>query len=439
MGRKNMKIKTKNISFEKIAKIKRPKHFNPVKPNIFFRTLIRVLSQKDLMATKFTYTKTDMEKVGDEPCLILMNHSSFLDFEIAYKILYPKPFCVVATTDAFVSKGWLMRLIGCIPTQKFVTDVTLINDMEYALKTLKIPVLMYPEAGYSFDGCATSLPRGLGRLLKKLDVPVVSIHTDGVFLHQPLYNCLKKRKIKASADIKCILSKDEVREKSVQELDEVLEEAFTFDSFDWQYKNKIEITEPYRAEGLNRILYKCASCMTEGMMEGKGTSLKCHHCGKEYELDKYGRLNALNGETEFSHIPDWYNWERECVKKEIADGTYKLDTEVDICVLVDYKALYRVGEGRLTHDKNGFKLVGCDGKLEYTQKPLVSHSLNSDYYWYEIGDIISIGNKDTLYYCFPKGSNVDVVAKTRIAAEELYKTVRPKRAAKNEKTATIES
>ena len=108
-------------------------------------------------------------------------------------------------------------------------------------------------------------------------------------------------------------------------------------------------------------------------------------------------------------------------------------------MLVDYKALYRVGEGRLTHDKNGFKLVGCDGKLEYTQKPLVSHSLNSDYYWYEIGDIISIGNKDTLYYCFPKGSNVDVVAKTRIAAEELYKTVRPKRAAKNEKTATIES
>ena len=172
-------------------------------------------------------------------------------------------------------------------------------------------------------------------------------------------------------------------------------------------------------------MFKCAHCLTEGKMEGKGTILKCHECGKEYELDKYGRLKALQGETEFEHIPDWYNWERECVKNELSNGEYKLDCEVDICVLADYKALYRVGEGRLVHDRNGFKLTGCDGKLEYTQKPLMSHGLNSDYFWYEIGDIISIGNRETLYYCFPKGG--DVVAKTRIAAEELYKLIRPRR------------
>ncbi len=420
-----MKIKTKKITFEQIDKIKRPKHKNPVKPNIFFRTLIRVLSQKDITKTKFTFTEKNMEKVGQQPCLILMNHSSFLDFEIAYKILYPKPFCVVATTDAFVGKSWLMRLIGCIPTQKFVNDVTLINDMEYALKKLNVSVLMYPEAGYSFDGCATPLPRGLGRLLKKLDVPVVSIHTDGAFLYDPLYNCLQKRKVKVSAEISCILSQEEVREKSVAELDEVLEDTFTFDGFKWQYDNKVEVNEPFRADGLNRILFKCAHCLTEGKMEGKGTILKCHECGKEYELDKYGRLKALQGDNEFEHIPDWYNWERECVRNELSNGEYKLDCEVDICVLADYKALYKVGEGRLVHDRNGFKLTGCDGKSEYTQKPLMSHGLNSDYYWYEIGDIISIGNRETLYYCFPKEG--DVVAKTRIAAEELYKLIRPRR------------
>ena len=36
-----------------------------------------------------------------------------------------------------------------------------------------------------------------------------------------------------------------------------------------------------------------------------------------------------------------------------------------------------------------------------------------------MGDIICIGNQDVLYYCFPQGG--DVVAKTRLAAEELYK------------------
>ena len=251
-----MKIATKKLSYEKLKDIKRPKHFTPKRPNVFFRTLVRFLSEFDTRATKFTYTKKDMEKAGEGPYLILMNHSSFIDFEIANAILYPTPFCFVATTDAFVSKAWLMRQIGCIPTQKFVNDVTLITDMHYALKELNTSVLMYPEAGYSFDGCATALPRGLGRLLKKLDVPVLSIHTEGAFSRDPLYNCLQRRKVKVSAELSCILSLDEVREKSVAELDEVLENTFTFDNFAWQYNNKIKISEPFRADGLNRILFK---------------------------------------------------------------------------------------------------------------------------------------------------------------------------------------
>ena len=88
-------------------------------------------------------------------------------------------------------------------------------------------------------------------------------------------------------------------------------------------------------------------------------------------------------------------------------------------MLVDYKALYMVGEGKLVHDLEGFTLTGCDGKLYYNQKPLNSYNLNADYYWYEIGDIISIGNQNGLYYCFPQGNHP--VAKARLATEEMYK------------------
>ena len=143
-------------------------------------------------------------------------------------------------------------------------------------------------------------------------------------------------------------------------------------------------------------------------------------------------MKAKDGDTEYSHIPDWYKWERECVKQEILDGTYKLDVDVDIHVMLDTECLYSVGMGRLTHDRNGFHLVGCGGELDYTQKPLSSYSLYSDYYWYKLGDMICIGDKDILYYCFPKNCG-DVVAKTRLATEELYKIVRAeKRTVKNE-------
>ena len=418
-----MKIKTKRLSYEQVMALPRPAHTDPLRPNMLLQTVIRALAILDLFPAKFTYETHGMENIGkDEPCLILMNHSSFIDLKIASRIFYPKRYGVVSTTDAFVGPFMplLMRLIGCIPTQKFVTDVTLIRDMEYLLKQKKTSVLMYPEAGYSFDGKATTMPRKLGVLLKKLGVPVVTVITQGAFARDPLYNCLQKRKVKVRADVTCLATKEDIKNKTVAELDALIAEAFSFDNFAWQQNNGIVIDEPFRADGLNRILYRCPHCGAEGKTEGKGTRLTCHSCGKAYELTELGHLEPVEGEGVFSHIPDWFNWQRQQVRRELEDGTYRMEADVKIGMLVDYKALYMVGEGKLIHDSEGFRLTGCDGKLEYSQGPLASHTLNSDYYWYEIGDVICIGDKNALYYCFPQGGG-DIVSKARLAAEELYK------------------
>ena len=128
---------------------------------------------------------------------------------------------------------------------------------------------------------------------------------------------------------------------------------------------------------------------------------------------------ASVGETEYPHIPDWYSWQRECVKKELEDGTYLLDTDVQIAVQVNLKGVCNIGKGHLRHDENGFHLTGADGKLDYKQSPLFSHTVYSDYYWYEIGDVIGIGDNEFSYFCFPSESVS--VTKVRLAAEELYK------------------
>lgn len=182
----------------------------------------------------------------------------------------------------------------------------------------------------------------------------------------------------------------------------------------------MRLTERFRADGMGRVLYKCPSCGDEGHMRGHGTQLECKKCGKTYELTEEGEMRAAEGETEFSHVPTWYNWQRECVKKEILGESYSLDVDVKIGMLVDTKKLYMIGDGHLHHDVLGFHLTGCDGKLDYKQGPLASYSLNADYNWYEIGDIISIGNRAALFYCFPKCEG-DVVTKARLATEEMYK------------------
>ena len=425
-----MKINTKQLSYEQVLALPRPAHKKPRKPSRFLATVVRLVSGVTMKNINFSYTQERMELVGDKPCLILMNHSSFTDMKLAYGIFYPKPFGIVTTTDGFIGiLGPLMRLLGCIPTQKFVSDVTLIKDMEYMLKEKNTSVLMYPEASYSFDGTATALPRKMGVLLKKLGVPVVTVITKGAFARDPLYNMLQIRKVPVSAHVKCLFTPEEIKEKTVAELDAMLDADFSFDNFAWQQENQIEIAEAFRADGLNRILYKCPHCGTEGEMEGKGIHLTCHHCGKKYELTTLGKLQAVEGDTEFDHVPDWYRWQREQVKQELQDGTYLLDRDVDIGMVVDYKAVYMVGQGHLTHSAEGFKLTGCDGKLNYEQGPLACYSLYADYFWYELGDVICIGNREITYCCFPKGG--DVVAKTRLATEELYKLKKRRRTAEN--------
>ena len=411
-----MKIKTVKIPYDEAIAKEIPKHKKPRKPSFILRSVINLASTVELYKAHYKCTGKLPPK-SEGPCLVLMNHSSFIDLKIAHRIMFPRPVSVVCTYDALVGKTWLMRWMGCIPTRKFVSDLALIHDMKHALAS-GTNVLMYPEAGYSFDGTATSMPK-LGKLCKMLKVPVVFIETKGAYIRDPLYNELRIRKVPVSAQVSTLFTREEVESLTPEELDARLDLAFSFDNFAWQRENAITVDAPERATGLERMLYRCPHCKSEGFMKGEGIRIGCNACGKSYTLTEYGELSADEGETEFSHIPDWYRWERAEVRRELEEGTYSLDIPVRISIMNDCKALYDVGTGRLSHTLEGFHLTGCGGKLDFSQKALASYSLNADFFWYEIGDVISIGDSHALYYCFPDASIP--VAKARLAAEELYK------------------
>lgn len=425
-----MKIKLIKKSYDEVMALSPEPHRLPKKPNIFWRTIMKLAGLPDLLSVGFKCERVGMERLNkNEACLMLMNHSAFIDLEIAASIMYPRPFGIVATTDSFVGKYWLLRQIGCIPTKKFVSELSLIKDMKHALGE-GCSVVMFPEAGYSFDGRTTTLPETLGKLCKLLDVPVVVTITSGAFLRDPLYNNLQKRKVKVSAKMEYLLSQKQVREMSADDIQALIEQKFSFDGFAEQQNKKIRVAESFRADCLNRVLYKCPHCMIEGKMRGEGVTLTCESCGKQYILDEYGSLKATDGDGRFDHVPDWFEWERDCVREELENLTYSLDIPVDICMAIDAKKIYSVGEGRLTHTIDGFHLTGCDGKLDYIHTPQASYSICADFNFYEIGDVIALGSHKAIYYCFSKHDR-DVVAKARLATEELYKIVMAKKREKS--------
>lgn len=424
-GNSAMKIKVKNISFDELMKLPKAEYFKPLKQSAFMRNLMAFVSKGELKDINFTCEYEGMERLkDDEPALFLMNHSSFTDLGIAATLLKNRQYHIVMTNDGFVGKLGLMRRLGCIPAKKFIADPVLVKDMKYCFDKLNSSVLMYPEASYSFDGTQTPLPESLGKCIKLMGVPVVMIRTVGAFLRDPLYNNLQKRAVTVRAKMTYLYSPEDIGRLTAEEINGQLAEQFNYDHFKEQFEEKILIKEDFRADGLERALYKCPKCNTEGKMVGKGTKIICAACNDINELAENGKLQNVSGDGPFEYVSDWYAWERAEVKKEIGNNSYRLETPVDIMVLSDFKSIYRVGEGVLTHDNSGMRLVGCDGKLDFAIAPQASYSLYADYFWYEIGDMISIGNSKCQYYCFPK--KPVAVAKARLATEELYKLAKKK-------------
>ena len=419
-----MKIKTVSSTYKSVMAMKKEERKKPLRPNPVFRTLLCVLSWPTLKKTHFRLEKIGMDRLKKkENALFLMNHSSFIDLKIASSILYPRPFNIICEADGFVGKEGLMRAIGCIPTHKFVSETVLVKDMMYAARNLKNSILLYPEASYSFDGTTpTPLPESLGKMVKLLKIPVVMIETFGAFHRDPLYNRLQLRKVDVSAKMEYLLSPDEINKMSVEDINALIAPHFSFDHYLWQKDNGIKIREDFRADGLSSVLYKCPHCLKEGDMESSGTTIKCTSCLKEWRLEEDGSLKAVEGEDYFTSIPSWSRWERREVEKEIDEGRYLVDVRVKILVERGTKAIYDIGNGRLTHSINGFRLTSDDNTLDFRRHPLDNYTVASDLYWYEKGDMISIGDTEKVFFCFPL-EKCDVAAKVRMATEYIYKKV----------------
>ena len=415
-----MKIKITPEKYEKVVAKQPAKRPTPIKPNIVIRTLAKIISIPVLKMAKFKCTRIGMEELEDtEPCLYLVNSSSSIDAHIAASVLYPKPYNVITSPESLVGRSLLMRMLGFIPAKKFIADIDAAKDASYAMRKLGSSVVLFPECVRTLDGKSSALPENLGRFIKTLGASVAVIHTYGAYLRQPSYSA-QRRRVPVSADVKFMLSRAEVKSKTAEQINELIRAEFDSDSYRWQQENGIRICEPFRADCLNRLLYKCPHCQSEGKTVGKDTSITCTACGAVYELNEDGMLCAADGDTRFRHIPDWVEWQRSCVRAELEDKSYSFCAPVSICMSIDTKNLYYVGKGHLTHTSEGFHLISDDQKLDIHQKPSSAQGLYAEFNWRGVGDLICVGNSKALYYCLPDTDD-ELITKLRLATEENYK------------------
>ena len=405
----------------------------PIRQPVFIVWLIWLLSKIALIGKKYRVEKIGMEGLKP-PYMVLSNHMYFIDFELAAMVTTPHRVNNVVNLDGYYRRPWLMELIGAIGTRKFTMDLHLIKSIAKVLKRGDV-MCMYPEARYSPCGTLSYIPESVGKLIRMNKVPVVAIVHHGNHLHSPFWNFRKKRRVPLYTTATQILTAEQAATLPVEEINAIVRKALWYDDYQYQKENGILITEPYRAEGMHKILYQCPHCMTESKMSSAGTELFCTACGKRWNLNEDGTLSALEGGTEFSHVPDWFEWEREQVKQQVENGTYRFEDDVDVYSQPRCWRFIHLGAAHLTHDpENGFVLEGFyRGKPYRVQRqPLQTNSLHIeyDYCYIKPFDCVDVSTEKDSFFCYPV-TKPAVVTKMAFATEAIYQM---KSTRKKEKT-----
>jgi len=330
----------------------------------------------------------------------------------------------VVAIDGFIGREWLLRNVGCICKRKFTNDTNLIKNLKKVIDMGNVAVI-YPEARYSLCGTTAVLPHSLGKLAKFLNVPVVTLICHGHHVNSPFWNTSRDRGVcPTEARFKQLLTKEQVETLDVDTINQHIVDEFQYDDFAWQKQRGIRICDEKRAEGLHRVLYKCPNCLSEHDMTSSGSRIACTACGKEWEMTEYGELRAIKGDTEYPHIPDWYEWERLNVRQEVEAGSYSSGVlSVVVDSLPNSKGFIRLGHGTLIHDMNGFRVevIDSDGQRHEMIKDVASlYSCHIEYqYLFKHGDCLDLSTLQDTWYIYPKGQFS--VTKMALATEELHR------------------
>lgn len=371
--------------------------------------------------------KVNMEGIKP-PYILLCNHNAFFDFYIMSAAIAPHRGIFPAAVDDYIGRERELRKLGTIPKRKYTADVSILRNCRQVLKEGMI-FGIYAEARYSLCGVTEVIPDAIAQLCKYSKVPVVVLNCKGHHLYDPFWGNHHKRWVKhIEAVMTCAYTPEQLKTASLEEINKKIHEMLYNDDFRWQSENRIKVKYKKRAEGLHKVLYQCPHCMTEYKMKSEGDTVYCEHCGKKWKLNIYGELEAQDGETEFKFVTDWYKWEREQVRKEVASGNYRLECSCYVNDLPNSKGYVRLGNGKLVHDMTGFHVEGTrdyDGepfKMDIDAASQYAVHVEYDYRFGNFKDCIDLNTLDDTWYVFPTDCEFSLT-KISLATEEIFNEI----------------
>ena len=365
-------------------KYKRP---NKILYNLLLTFVVKGLARK--YKTKFT-RKIDMKQYKGKQFILVGNHASRADYIFATLAVggaHQLNF-VVGHNEFYRSHLKLIfNIANAIPKKNFVPDMCALRGINSVIKAGG-NICIFPEGMSSISGAQQPVAIGSGKLIKHYNLPVLMIKIKGGYLTNTKY-CLTDRPGEVEVELDELLSAEQVKNLSADEIASILDNELYHDDYEWNIEKQISYDCKGKPEyHIEQLLYKCPVCHKEFVMQGTNKKIACSECGFEVSIDEKYNLTARKG-VKFPATPTkWFNWERRMARKEVLDQDFYMKEKVLLGVLPEYEHLknyatsIHAGEGFLMLTKEGLTFEGTKHGQPFTffieSKNLPSYGMCTD-------------------------------------------------------------
>ncbi|MBQ0070447.1 MAG: 1-acyl-sn-glycerol-3-phosphate acyltransferase, partial [Spirochaetales bacterium] len=294
------------------------------------------------------------------PAIILSNHTSNYDWLFVADAAYPRRTTFVATYHFFTFKklGYWLRRMGAIPKCQFATDLLSMKRIRYTLDKNKGMVFIAPEGTVYANGKLGFISPSIAKTIRIFKAPVYATKIQGAGLGIAKWSKNAHRS-RISVDTHLLLSQEDIKSLSVDEIMEKINSALSYDEFQYQKEWNIRIKGNDKLEGFDNMFYKCPCCGKEFYLKSSGNTVECSSCGTKATIGEDFRFTWSTKKQYFEHYGEWYDWQLEEAKKEIKKEGFKLEEEMDYGIdKPGINNYVKVGKGTLTFTREGWTYKG---------------------------------------------------------------------------------
>ena len=344
----------------------------PILASKFLMNLLVTFWGKPYFKNRVKLVDNGLLRQIQPPYIVVANHASFADVGGLMMLSRPNYPNFIASVTQIAKWPKLIYNLGVLPKKQFSVDASLVRDIKYVLSQNR-SVAIFPEAKLSVDGTPSPIKPAIAKLIKMLKVPVVTVCFSGNYIHHPRW-AKTKRFCPLTAKVQVAATAEQLTTLSVEQIHTRILQNLTYDDYQYQLDNQIEIHDDHLVEGLHGILYKCPTCGEEFCMTAQGNTLTCSKCGAKVSQNQFGAL--LGGK--FSKVTDWYKWQRECVAREIADANFVLQDQFVAEKLVG-KKFVDCGMCSITCNNNCLAVVGANIQEVYPRGAFYTLSFDNEF------------------------------------------------------------